>query len=92
MLTMTLTEFNQNPSRATRLAEHGEVGILRRGVLAFKLVPVDPPEDPLASLVTAGLARPPRRHAGPKVFRTLNRPDIDVDAELAPGRTLDGLG
>ena len=30
MLTMTLTEFNQNPSRATRLAEHGEVGILRR--------------------------------------------------------------
>ena len=30
-MTMTLTEFNQNPSRASRLAEQGDVRVTRRG-------------------------------------------------------------
>ena len=35
---MTLTEFNQNPSRASRLAELGEVRVTRRGRPFLKLL------------------------------------------------------
>ncbi|MDR1442526.1 MAG: hypothetical protein LBJ02_09125 [Bifidobacteriaceae bacterium] len=67
MATITLTEFNQNPSRATRLADLGEVIVLRRGVAAYRFERI--PEragDRLEALVQAGLAARPRRAAGPR--------------------------
>ncbi|MDR2703727.1 MAG: hypothetical protein LBB58_05250 [Cellulomonadaceae bacterium] len=49
MATMTLTEFNQNPSRATRLADDGELLVLRRGEIAYRLTKAEPRE-PLRAL------------------------------------------
>lgn len=39
MTSITLTELNQNPSRATRLADHGEVIVMRRGHPAYRITP-----------------------------------------------------
>lgn len=61
MKTITLTEFNQNPSRATRLADDDEVLILRRGTAAYRLNRVhDKPTDPVEALVQTGILSPPR--------------------------------
>lgn len=77
--TITLTEFNQNPSRATRLAdtEADGVVVLRRGTAAYRLVAVEAPADPIDALVQAGLASPPRRKKRPAKFR-----HIDTDANV----------
>lgn len=61
MKIISLTEFNQNPSRATRLADEDEVLIMRRGTAAYRLVRVqDEPSDPIEALVRAGVLTPPR--------------------------------
>lgn len=67
--TLSLTEFNQNPSRATRLADEGEVIVLRRGVAAYRLTRVDHPEDPIDALIQSGRASPPRKTTRVTRFR-----------------------
>lgn len=59
MTSITLTELNQNPSRATRLADRGEVIVMRRGRPAYRIARIEPAGDSLEELVAAGLARPP---------------------------------
>lgn len=54
--TSTLTELNQNPSRATRLADHGEVIVMRRGHPAYRITKIENSGDPLDELVATGLA------------------------------------
>ncbi len=93
MATITLTELNQNPSRATRLADHGEVIVLRRGHAAYRITKIEDSEDPLDELIASGLARPPRS-ATPRSerrFRTLET-DVDLGALLDAERArFDGL-
>ena len=60
MTSITLTELNQNPSRATRLADHGEVIVMRRGHAAYRITKIESSGDPLDELVATGLARPAR--------------------------------
>ena len=47
MTSITLTELNQNPSRATRLADHGEVIVMRRGHAAYRITKIESSGDPL---------------------------------------------
>ena len=62
MKTITLTEFNQNPSRATRMAETDDVLVLRRGVAAYRLERVrSESSDPVEGMVEAGLLSSRRR-------------------------------
>jgi hypothetical protein len=90
MKTITLTEFNQNPSRATRLADSGEVIVLRRGVAAYRLERVDEqPSDPVEALVQAGLLAPARRGSGPRPRRfpiTRTRADLGAMLDADRGR------
>ena len=58
MASITLTELNQNPSRATRLADHGEVIVMRRGHPAYRITKIESSGDPLDELVATELARP----------------------------------
>ncbi|MDR1186734.1 MAG: hypothetical protein LBK95_04670 [Bifidobacteriaceae bacterium] len=63
METISLTDFNQNPSRAARLADRdGAVQISRRGRVAYRLNAerAEPPADPIDALIAAGLAQPAR--------------------------------
>lgn len=91
MKTISLTEFNQNPSRATRLADEDEVIIMRRGTAAYRLVRVaDEPTDPVETLVRAGLLTPPR-NAGRTAERRTASTTVDVGALLDEDRSrLDG--
>ena len=57
---MTLTEFNQNPSRATRLARHEDVVVTDHGVPTFELRLVAPPRTRIDELRRAGLISPAR--------------------------------
>ena len=76
---MTLTEFNQNPSRATRLADTDEVVVLRRGVAAYRLERVrEQPGDPVEALVQAGLLAPARRGGQARV-RPLPVAQVEAD-------------
>jgi len=85
--TITLTEFNQNPSRATRLADEDDVLVLRRGTAAYRLTKVAAATDPIAALVTAGLAVPPRSARRLRTFRRIVVPDeIDVTTMLDADR------
>jgi hypothetical protein len=92
--TITLTEFNQNPSRATRLADTDDVLVLRRGVVAYRLQRVheEPGDDPVEALVQAGLLSPPRRSNKPRPQHLpVAHTDIDLGAELEADRgRLDG--
>ncbi|MCL2468259.1 MAG: type II toxin-antitoxin system Phd/YefM family antitoxin [Micrococcales bacterium] len=89
MRTLTLTEFNQNPSRATRLADEGDVVILRRGAAAYRLVRIaDEPSDPVEQLLATGFLSPPR--AGHEHRRTAST-SVDLGAALDADRgRLDG--
>lgn len=91
MRTISLTEFNQNPSRATRLADEDEVIIMRRGTAAYRLVRVaDEPADPVEALVRAGLLAPPR-NAGRTSGRRHASTTVDLGAALDEDRArLDG--
>lgn len=76
-MTIPLSEFNRNPSRATRLARAGSVTITDRGLPAFELRSVAPPPMRLEALVRAGVLAPPRhRSTGPL-------PDFGVDPAVA---------
>jgi len=85
---ITLTELNQNPSRATRLADHGEVIVMRRGRAAYRITRIEPTGDPLDELVAAGLARPARSSAprSTRQFPTLAT-TVDLGAALDAERS-----
>ena len=80
MKTVSMTEFNQNPSRIARLAERDEVIVLRRGRAVLKVTGVDASagEDPLDAMIRAGLARPPRA----RKRRTDPFPSVRTNADL----------
>ena len=84
MRSITLTELNQNPSRATRLADHGEVIVLRRGRAAYRITRIESSGDPLDELVATGLARPPRS-VTPRSIRRF--PTVATETDL--GAVLD---
>ncbi|MDN5570826.1 MAG: hypothetical protein L0G22_06165 [Propionibacteriaceae bacterium] len=93
MTSITLTELNQNPSRATRLADHGEVIVMRRGRAAYRITRIEPTGDPLDELIAAGLAHPARSTAprAARRFRTLTT-TVDLGAALDAERSrFDGL-
>lgn len=91
MKTITLTDFNQNPSRATRLADEDEVLILRRGSAAYRLVRVHEEEaDPVSALVQTGILAPPRA-SGDRSSRRTAVTSSDLGAMLEADRErLDG--
>lgn len=93
MATITLTELNQNPSRATRLADHGEVIVMRRGHAAYRITKIEDSRDPLDDLIASGLARPARSTTprSARRFRTL-KTGVDLGAALDAERArLDDL-
>ncbi|MDR0285601.1 MAG: hypothetical protein LBI33_12060 [Propionibacteriaceae bacterium] len=92
MVTMTLTEFNQNPSQATRLADSGQVLVLRRGKPAYRLERVaERPGDPVDALVQAGLLSPARRQGTRRTPLPHAQAGADAGALLEADRSrLDG--
>ena len=66
MATMTMTEFNRNPSAAARIARTEPVIVTERGRAAFEYRAVKPAVSRLDELIAAGLVRPARLH-GPIV-------------------------
>jgi hypothetical protein len=88
MKTITLTEFNQNPSRATRLADEDEVLILRRGTAAYRLRRVQgEPADPVAALIQTGILTPPRAANRRPTHRTaISSADLGAMLEADRGR------
>lgn len=86
MTTMSLTEFNQNPSRATKLADEGEVVILRRGVPAYRLQRANAgSDDPVEALVMSGVLAPPRAGTRRAAYRTAST-EVDVGQALESDR------
>ena len=58
---MTLTEFNQNPSRVVRLLEadsETEIRVTKRGQPLFQVTRVAHQDDPIRQLIDTGLASP----------------------------------
>lgn len=93
MKTISLTEFNQNPSRATKLADAEDVLVLRRGVAAYRLVRVrDESDDPVEALIRAGVLTPARREGEARSGRLrVATADADLGAALDADRgRLDG--
>jgi antitoxin (DNA-binding transcriptional repressor) of toxin-antitoxin stability system len=90
--TISLTDFNQNPSRAVRLAESdGAVHITRRGRVAYRLSAERPvPGDPVDELVAAGLATPPRTTSRHPIRRGVPVAGMSVGGMLEADR--DRLG
>lgn len=88
MSSISLTEFNQNPSRAARLADRGEVIVLRRGRPAYRITRIVSVTDPLDELVASGLARPPRSptRTSPRRFPTVTTA-VDLASALEAERT-----
>lgn len=93
MKTISLTEFNQNPSRATRLADTEDVVVLRRGVATYRLQRIrEATADPVEQFIQAGLLTPPRtagkaRHGRLRVAPT----EVDLGSALDTDRSrLDG--
>lgn len=86
MKTITLTDFNQNPSRATRLADEDDVLILRRGTAAYRLSRVrDNQADPVAALVQTGILTPPSATSRKAARRTASA-SSDLGAMLEADR------
>ena len=79
---MTLTEFNQQPSRASRIAEDGEdVIITRRGQGVLLLSRLNAQPSTIEIAIREGWAEPPKhQQSPPRVFPTL---DIDPDIAIA---------
>ncbi|MDR1388206.1 MAG: hypothetical protein LBJ44_11640 [Propionibacteriaceae bacterium] len=93
MQTITLTEFNQNPSQATRLADIDEVVVLRRGRAAYRLERITgQASDPVEALVQAGLLIRAGRGDRPRARRLpVARTNVDLGAILSQDRDrLDG--
>ncbi|MDR2703799.1 MAG: hypothetical protein LBB58_05610 [Cellulomonadaceae bacterium] len=76
MTTLTMTEFNRNPSQATRLADTEDVVIMRQGSPAYKLTKVKAPPKTLAALIEAGLAEPAQNRQPGRIRPTIST-DID---------------
>ena len=76
-MTLTLSEFNRNPSRATRLARVGSVTITDRGLPAFELRFVAQTSARADALVRAGVLTPPRHRS------TEPLPDFGVNPAVA---------
>ncbi len=83
MKTISLTEFNQNPSKAARLADTDDVVVLRRGQPAYRLTRIEPAGDPIDELLQTGALSPARR-TGPRPHRF---PSVATDVDL--GAALD---
>jgi len=75
--TMPLSDFNRNPSRATRLARIGSVTITDHGMPAFELRALVQPQMRSEALVRAGVLSPPRVRSGEPL------PDFGVDPTIA---------
>ena len=75
---MTLTEFNQNVSRATRIAREEDLYITERGVEAFRLTALPQPDSLIEKLKRKGIIRPAR----PMSERT-DLPTMDISREEA---------
>jgi hypothetical protein len=75
MVTMTLTEFNRNPSAAARLARRSPVIVTERGVAAFEYRAIAPASSRLDQLIAEGRWRAPQVPHGP-----LRHADITVSA------------
>jgi hypothetical protein len=86
MVTMTLTEFNQNPSQATRLADVEDVLVLRRGQAAYRLSKVEPEPDPLDMMLLTGQATPPRATTPVAGALPVIGHDVDLGAALDADR------
>lgn len=74
---MPLSDFNRNPSRATRLARIGSVTITDHGLPAFELRAVARPSLRSEALIRAGILAPPQ------VFSAEPLPDFGVDPAVA---------
>jgi hypothetical protein len=81
MVTMTLTEFNQQRSAAVRMADTEDVLILRDGVPAYRLSHIAAPARTLASEVEAGRATPPQPDPTPAKRRRVLEVPVDLVAE-----------
>ena len=91
MVTMTLTEFNQNPSRVVRLVEADppdEIRVTKRGQPIFTVMPTPRHDDPIAKLIDAGFARAPVTPASaPLVYDDEPLPKgVDLTAALDEDR------
>ena len=65
MATVTLTEYNQRPSRVARLARHEDVIITDRGQAVLRLSRIGPPSSRRAALLASGVITRPARRRGP---------------------------
>ena len=83
---MTLTEFNQAPSKASSLAEAGEdVIITRRGEGVLLLAKVGKAPNGIEKAIRDGWATPPKRFQSlPRVF-----PKLGIDKALAQAMLAD---
>jgi len=75
---MTLTEFNRNPSRATRLAEQEDVIVERHGMGAFRLSKIEPQPRTVEALLAAGKAIPARQ----KMDISRMVPNVEIDPAI----------
>jgi antitoxin (DNA-binding transcriptional repressor) of toxin-antitoxin stability system len=76
MATVTLTEYNQRPSRIARLARHEDVVITDRGQPVLRLSRIDQPPSRRDALIASGvISRPARRRIGP-LPRTTTSPEV----------------
>jgi len=81
MATMTLTEFNQNPSRVVRMMESEAqtvICVTKRGVPLFQVSGLKR-DDPVTSLVSAGLATRPLNPSGEPVAYVDDLVPVGVD-------------
>lgn len=74
---ITLSDFNRNPSRATRLARVGSVTITDHGSPAFELRSLTQPSTRTAALVRAGIL------GAPQVRSVDPLPSFKVDPAVA---------
>ena len=80
MYTVNLSEFNQNPARIRRLADQGEVLVLRRGVPGYRITKIIPEShDPLELHRRQGRLLPSRNG---QVRRSTPLPSVSTDLDL----------
>ena len=87
MKTMTLTEFNQNSSRAIAYVAQGEtVQVTRRGLPVAEVTPPrSMPTDPVEAIFASGIAQRP---TGRTNFALFDHPPFPLPAEY---RNIDEL-
>ncbi|MDR1999165.1 MAG: hypothetical protein LBQ06_04385 [Frankiaceae bacterium] len=76
MATVTLTEYNQRPSRVARLARYEDVIITDRGQPVLRLSRIEQPPSRRDALIASGvISRPARRRAGEPLPRPSTPPE-----------------